>query len=354
MDIVPFDPHAASPTKWTAFHAFRRARAVEDDPGEPVLSDADVEHNMRRRWPSWENRRVLALADGQVVGSAGMSFRREGTEDYAAHAPFVFVWGGVRQGWRRRGVATVLLRAVLAFMEDHGKSTATFEAALPEGQAFLAAIGAVPKLRSVENRLGFAGLDWDGLDWDELARWEAGAPAGLRWEVHVGRVPLDRLGALMPAFTALGADEPLGKLDGPRGRYDLQGYVTWYEEIEHRGGGHFLVLLLDGDEVAGLCDGGWDARFPDRVFQALTAVARPLRGHGVAKALKARMLRLVRDVRPEARLMTTSNAAANAPMLSINGRLGFVRFKEVVTYQTGRDGLAAWLAAPSPCGKGLG
>ena len=42
MDIVPFDPHAASPTKWTAFHAFRRVRAAEDDPGEPVLSDADV------------------------------------------------------------------------------------------------------------------------------------------------------------------------------------------------------------------------------------------------------------------------------------------------------------------------
>jgi len=314
-----------------------------------VLSDADVEHWHRRRWPFWESQRVLAVADGQVVGSAGMNFRREGTEDYAAHAPFVFVWGGVRQGWRRRGVATALLRPVLAFMQDRAKATATFEAALPEGQAFLAAIGAAPKLRSVENRLGFAGLDWD-----ELARWEAGAPAGLRWEVHVGRVPLGRLGALMPAFTALGADEPLGKLDGPRYRYDLQGYVTWYEEIDLHGGGHLLVLLLDSDEVAGLCDGGWDARFPDRVFQALTAVARPWRGRGVAKALKARMLRLVRDMRPEAHLMTTSNAAANAPMLSINGRLGFVRFKETVTFQIGREGLATWLAAPSPPGRGSG
>ena len=343
MDIVPFDPHAASPADWTALHVFRRACAAEDDPSEPVLSDADVEHNMRRRWPFWENRRVLAMADGQAVGSAGMNFRRAGTDDYAAHAPFVFVWGGVRQGWRRRGVATALLRPVLAFMHERDKATATFEAARPAGQAFLAAIGATPKLRSVENRLGLAGLDWD-----ELARWEAGVPAGLRWEVHVGRVPLDRLGTLMPAFTALGADEPLGKLDGPRGRYDLQGYVTWYEEIDHRGGGHLLVLLLDGDEVAGLCDGGWDGRFPDRVFQALTAVARPWRKRGVAKALKARMLRLVRDVRPEAHLMTTSNAAANAPMLSINGRLGFVRFKETVTYQMGRDGLAAWLATRTP------
>ena len=343
MDIVSFDPHAATPVEWAAFHAFRYARAAEDDPGEPMLSDADVEHNLRRRWPFYQNRRMLAVAAGEVVGSAGMNWRREGTKDYESHASFVFVWCDVRQGWRRQGVATALLRPVLAFMQGQGKIIATVESMLPEGQAFLAAIGASPKLRTVENRLQFAGLDWH-----ELARWEAAAPAGLRWEVHASRVPLDRLGALMPAFTVLGADEPLGDLDGPPRTYQLEGYKAWYEELDRRGGGHLLVVLLDGDEVAGACDGGWDARFPDRMFQAMTAVARPWRGRGVAKALKARMLRLVRETRPGAHLMTTSNAVANAPMLSINGRLGFLRHKEVVTYQIGQDGLERWLATRTP------
>ena len=117
---------------------------------------------------------------------------------------------------------------------------------------------------------------------------------------------------------------------------------------DRHGSKHLLVLLLDGSEVAGMCEGWWNARFPGRVSQYLTAVARPWRGRGLAKALKARMLRLVRDEQPEVEVMNTYNAVSNAPMLSINTRLGFVRRKEVGTYQTGRDALAAYLATRTP------
>ena len=97
-----------------------------------------------------------------------------------------------------------------------------------------------------------------------------------------------------------------------------------------------------------MCEGWWDARFPGRVSQHLTAVARPWRGQGLAKALKARMLRLVRERQPSMTLMSTFNAATNAPMLSINTRPGFVRHKEVGTCELGRDALAAYLSARPP------
>ncbi len=116
MDLSPFDPGSASPAEWAAFHAFRCARAGEDDPGEPVLSDAEFEHDTRRQWPSWENRRIVAVVAKEVVGSIGLGFRRQGTEDYADFAPFLRVWGGVRRDWRRQGIGTTLLHPVLAFM----------------------------------------------------------------------------------------------------------------------------------------------------------------------------------------------------------------------------------------------
>ena len=72
-----------------------------------------------------------------------------------------------------------------------------------------------------------------------------------------------------------------------------------------------------------LSEAGWDIRAPSIVRQQLTAVARPWRGRGVGRALKAAMLRQVHQMHPEATVIGTNNAEVNAPILSINARVGF-------------------------------
>jgi GNAT superfamily N-acetyltransferase len=254
----------------------------------------------------------------------------------------LYAWGGVERCWRRRGVATALLRPLHAFMLERGKATMTAGASLPDGHAFLAAIGAVEKQRSYVNRLDLARVDWE-----QLARWQAAAVppgSGLRWEFHAGRVPMARLAELQPQFSALLGDVPLGALDMPPLRVELPSYVSWYAEMDRRGGEHFLVVLLDGADVAGICEAHWSARFPDRVYQELTGVARGWRGRGLAKALKAAMLRLVRERLPDVTLMSTFNAEGNAAILAINRRLGFTVHRRDSSYQLGREALGAWLA----------
>jgi mycothiol synthase len=49
------------------------------------------------------------------------------------------------------------------------------------------------------------------------------------------------------------------------------------------------------------------------------------RGRGLAGWVKAESLRRLRDDRPDVRLVTTTNAAQNAPILALNRRLGFER-----------------------------
>ncbi len=342
IEVSPFDPHAASAREWAEYNEFRRVRAEEDEPGEPLLTDAEFKHDTQTERPLHQTFRLIARKDEKMVGSVGFWFRREGSPDYAEFAPFAYVWGGVRTPWRRQGVGTALLRGMLAFMRERGKTTATIGSHLPEGCAFLEAIGAVEKNRTFINRAPFAGLDWA-----ELARWEQAAiPPGsdLRWEIHAGRTPMDRLAVLLPEMSALLRDVPMGDLVMPPLRMEMPGYVTWYEEMDRRGGDHFLVLLIDGETVAGASEAHWSARFPDRVYQELTGVARAWRGHGLAKGLKARMLRLVHERHPEAAVVSTSNAEMNAPILSINRRLGFAVHRTDVSYQIGTEALAAWLA----------
>ena len=114
-----------------------------------------------------------------------------------------------------------------------------------------------------------------------LARWrDAAIPKGaqLRWEIHADRVPRERIESLIPQFEALNADLPLGELDIPPIRSELPAWLAWYEELDRHGGDHTLIMLVEGDAIAAVSESAWDARYPDRVYQMLTAVARPWRG----------------------------------------------------------------------------
>ena len=200
------------------------------------------------------------------------------------------------------------------------KTVLTTSAQTEPGHAFIKHVGAVEKHCRVEQRAVFADLDWP-----HLRQWEDGATAqGLTWERYAGRVPRDVLVALLPVFTELLADVPLGELETGPIRWEMNGYDLWYQTLERVGGAHHLVLLRAPDGgVIGLSEAAWDVRAPGIVRQQLTAVARPWRSRGVGRALKAAMLRQVHELHPEATIIGTNNAEVNAPILSINARVGF-------------------------------
>lgn len=343
IQIRPFNPGAAKSDEWEAVHVFRRIRREEDTPGEPILDDAEFERATRQMWPLYEERRWYAWIESEMVGNIGVSFRREGTADYAVYAPYAYVWCGVRARHRRLGIATALPRPLLTLMQERNKTIATFETSIPEGHAFFVAIGAVLKHRQIENRASFRAMDWA-----MLARWQNAAvptEASLRWEVHVSRVPRNRIEALLPQINALEADMPLGELDSPPVGSELAAWLAWYDELDRHGGDHMLVMLVEGDKIAAFTNTSWDPRFPDRIYQLLTAVARPWRGRGLAKRVKAAMMRLIRDRHPDIQFITTSNANLNAPMLAINTQLGFTEHRRMACYQIEFSAIEDYLAS---------
>jgi GNAT superfamily N-acetyltransferase len=340
-----FVPRAATPEEWRAYHRYLRLRAAEESPEDPVLEDDVRQRQLLTEWPLFETHRVLALIEGEIAGSLAMWARRKGTPEYEAHAPFVGADAGVRRDCRRRGVAMVLLAALAAFMRAGGYVTATMSARVGDGTAYLDTIGAAEKHRAVENRLDLARADWAGL-----GRWEAVADEGsdeLSWEIHAGRVPLDRFAELIPTLTAMVNSQPLGTLEIPPIRYEIEQIKAWYANMDAHGGDHVMALLRSGDDLVAVSEANWAADYPDRAFQNLTAVAPEWRGKGLAKAAKARLLRALRERRPEIVLLISVNAHVNAAILAINRQLGFVQHRDVRTYQIGRDGIEAALAARS-------
>jgi hypothetical protein len=139
------------------------------------------------------------------------------------------------------------------------KTVLTMSSQTAPGHAFIKHVGAVEKHCAVEQRAIFADLDWP-----TLRLWEDGAMAqGLVWERYAGRVPRDVLVELLPVFTELFADVPLGELETGPNRWEINGYDLWYETLERVGGAHHLVLLRAPDgRVAGRSEAGWDIRAP--------------------------------------------------------------------------------------------
>jgi len=123
-------------------------------------------------------------------------------------APFVFAGGGVRPEARRRGAGSLLLREIRSLMHNLDKSMLTLAAHTESADAFLIKVGALPKLTTVSSRAVLSQLDWPLLSqWEESAK-----TCGLKWECYAGRVPRETLLALLPTFSALFTDVPLGDL----------------------------------------------------------------------------------------------------------------------------------------------
>jgi GNAT superfamily N-acetyltransferase len=339
IHIIEFDPDTASDELWAAFNTTRRAIAHEFWPEEPILDDVETRREVQTTNPMVEFRRWVAMEGAEVAGSIRAAFRRPGTPDEQDYARFLWAGGGVRARSRRRGIGTLLFRKVHQLMHLLDKTVLTMTSQTEPGHAFIKHVGAIEKHCTVEQRAIFADLNWR-----VLRQWEDRVIAlELAWERFAGRVPRDVLVSLLPVFTELFADVPLGGLETGPIRWEMNGYDLWYETLERVGGAHHLILLRAPDgTVAGLSEAGWDLRAPNIVRQQLTAVARSWRGRGVGRALKAAMLRQVQEAHPEATVIGTNNAEVNAPILSINARVGFKVAWRNLDYQVTRDALDEW------------
>ena len=139
-------------------------------------------------------------------------------------------------------------------------------------------------------------------------------------------------------------DVPLDQLEHAPIRIEMSEIEEWHRQLDRIGGAEHFIVLRDGDgSIVGITEAAWFSRIPDRVYQMLTGVRRNKRGAGYARALKAAMLREIRTRYPSVSKVITHNGQSNAPMLSINRKLGFKIHREFGTYQIDRDAIGAWL-----------
>jgi GNAT superfamily N-acetyltransferase len=266
------------------YEAWRRVR-MDVVPGERCDTVAEM-----RAQDDPSRLLLLATVDGTVVGS--------GVADRSDIAGGGFVAPRVRREYRRQGVGSALLRA----LADHVAGLAVTDLrAMTEDVASLA----------FAEHFGFVEVDRQVEQVRAIG--DEPEPEALPEALQV--VTLDERPELWAASYRRFGTEVLADFAvfQPLEITEQQWSDTW--------AGDPMFLAVHEGEVIGCAGLDRDTDRPERAENALTAVRRDWRGHGIAIHLKRRTLRWAAD-HGVAELYTWTQAG-NTPMLTLNERLGY-------------------------------
>lgn len=271
---------------------------------------------------------IVRDKQGIIVGSAGFGFEIESSPSFEQNGHTC--GGGVEilPEHRRKGIATEILKQMLEIGHDQGKTVFNIGSSLQEGfdycEQFLK--GKIGQ-KGGENRLKIADLDWDLMKkW--IAEGEERNPDTKL--VFFEDCPDEIIDAYMEIYTETMNQQPMGDMD-----WRYKGTPESRREDEQRMKDHntrwFTLISQEPDgSISGLTEMYYNTKRTFRIAQNLTGVRQIERGRGLGKWLKAEMVTRIMEMFPEITYISTGNADSNAPMLSINHRMGF---KKIRTWQ---------------------
>jgi GNAT superfamily N-acetyltransferase len=234
---------------------------------------------------------------------------------------------------RRRGLGRRLFEAGVEHARADGRRLVCAVAFdQTPGIEFLKSMGLDPVLDEVHRRLDLSVADWSRLDQ------EYAAAERLATGYELVRMPWPVPDELLPAIAEMTEainDAPTDDLDFEDESFPperIRAYETAQAAVGRRG--YRLVArerstgALAGHTVVGVeIDRPWYGGQHD------TSVVRAHRGHRLGLLLKLGMLRWLREVEPQLRLVDTGNAASNAHMIHVNEVLGYEVFARTIEFQ---------------------
>lgn len=345
-DLIPHevDLDSAREEFWRRYHAFRRARHAETRPDDWYLPDDFEEQRLQAKLKFEINVCYEVVRDGEMVAWLRTAVTRPGAPGYEQNRDFFWCFASVLAPYRRQGIARSFMPIVVELMDRFGCRVVTSESEQESGHAFFKWLGAPQKGTGAENRLRLADVDWKMVSaW--IAEGEKRNPR-TRLERYDDHIPDSMLDEYAPQLAALLNTMPWDDLDHGPIVETPETLREIYQRMDAEGQKHYTVLAREPDGViSGITDMSWAPYRAKILEQLFTGVLPSARGRGIGKWIKASMLERMHELHPDAEWVSTGNADSNGPMLAINKKLGFKRYRWGAEYQLSRDELAARIEA---------
>jgi GNAT superfamily N-acetyltransferase len=327
MKFNEFRPIEMTEEDWERYFQSRERIQCEMNPNDPPPSRNQRRNYMLNPHPDYELSWWQVRSNSEeVVGMGGVWWAREKTTIYDEAKDVAYADMILEKKYTTEKIQREFLRCLARKADDVGKSKLIVETRAEHQSSLLINLGASIVSERATNRLHLCDVNMEMIEqWRVEGRERAP-------EVIIERfcsVPDADLNQYSELYTETWNQAPLEEaapdlVVTPESRREMESYFDSQSEIWTT-----MVSREPDGTISGLTEIWYQPESWHLIEQGLTGVREKYRGRGIGKWLKAEMLVYAMKAYPKAQAIEAGNANANAPMLSINQRMGFKTYRRM-------------------------
>ncbi|NPD89774.1 MAG: GNAT family N-acetyltransferase [Asgard group archaeon] len=336
--IEEYKPKEVPDDFWEGYFEFIETNHRYHNPNDPLPNREAIIQRQKADIPNFHVKRWIAYtSEDKVVGWGGFGAPTEDSPEYEENKHLCQLNIAVLPDYHRKGIGTALLKVCVQKAQSLNRTVIETGTDHDSGRAFLKKHGAEFTIEAAENR-----LELEDVDWDLMQSWVDEGPKRAE-DVTIESFydcPEEILDEYCEMYTEALNMQPLGDSEH---RANIDGKFRRQIEKRFRDTGNTYYTLISREKdgrISGMTEILYDPREGHRIVQELTGVRPEFRGRGLGKWLKGKMILHIKDTYPDVQRIITGNAEANAPMLSINERMGFKKYKGAEGYKFQTEDLA--------------
>jgi len=312
---------------WEKYHVFKEKSFRELFPNDSLPNRKVVEIDVKKGWTNYHVFRNLVYKDStkkEIIAESIFAINKEDSPGYEDNKHNSFFYILVDSRFRRQGLGSRLFKSIVEKAKESGCKFTETDTYYDSGRKFCKKLGGKSINEQTENRLHLEEIDWELVnEWRNEGKKKAPMVVLENYFIVHERDIVE----ICELETTLESQMPT--LDSEDKKWtDIYTPERKRERERLRKEQGYINYTIISREYNGTISGMTEIRYsrtdrPERINQGLTGVLEDYRGRGLGKWLKAEMLIYIENHIPDARFIVTGNADHNAPMVSINERLGF-------------------------------
>lgn len=345
LDDVIFEPvnyEELTDDQWVEFAQFHNEAMDIYEQGFPEKSVEAVKAQYLGTNPQTEPLRIFAMSKdrSKFYSGGGLYWSNEKDPNYEINKHIGHVMGTVRLAYQRNKLASKTLLLLAKEAKKVGLTSIESGVFLESAKGFWEHLDG-----RVVDRDFTSELRADEIDYELIERWRnegEDRAQGVKLEFY-SRIPDELLKEFLQLHAEVHAIEATLEGKERETRYAMSEETYHHHVKENKRIGIETITLLARESdgaISGFTEVYFDRKNePGRISQSMTGVGKKYQGRGIGKWLKAEMIAHLKEIYPDMTVIITGNATVNAPMLSINRRLGFKTIHDGISYRIGVDEL---------------